>query len=88
MSQSAKLEAMKHKITQQEVRLRDEKAKLKKLNRAADTRRKILYGNAMLMLIDELDEEKKRRTLKRLQDKITRDSDRIFLGLRKLERKA
>lgn len=82
MSQSIKLEAMKQRIAQQQARLRDEKARLRKLSREADTRRKILYGIAILALLEDLKNEQRERLLHRLNEKITRDTDRDFLGLR------
>lgn len=68
-------------IEQAQQRLRDLQAKARKQKRRDDTRRLILYGAAALALVEELEGDQPDRFLTRLHAKITRPSDRDFLGL-------
>lgn len=68
-------------IDQARQRLRGLQAKAQKLKRNDDKRRKVLYGVASLALLKDLPDDKRRATLDRLHSKITRESDRKFLGL-------
>ncbi|MGR3631600.1 MAG: hypothetical protein ACU0A8_05715 [Limimaricola soesokkakensis] len=68
-------------ISQTRERLRDLQAKARKLERRDDTRRKILYGAAVLKLAEELEGDKRKRLYARLHDHISREKDRKFLGL-------
>ncbi len=70
-------------IEQARQRLRGLQAKAHKQKRRDDTRRKIIYGAAVLVLTKELEGDQADRFVKRLQAKITRPSDRDFLGLPK-----
>lgn len=72
------------KIEQTRQRLLDLQSQARKLKRKDDTRRKVLYGIASLALLEELPEEKRQNTLVRLHQKITKKSDREFLGLKPL----
>lgn len=81
MSHRQKLEELERKIARQEAAVRDQKARLKKLARDAETRKKILYGVAILALAQELSSDKREQLLARLHKFITRKSDREFLGL-------
>lgn len=65
-------------------RLRDLQAKAQKQKRRDDTRRKIIYGAAVLKLLDDSMGEKAERLQKLLQERIVRESDRDFLGLQEL----
>lgn len=68
-------------IEQAQQRLRDLQARARKQKRREDTRRLILYGAAALALVEELEGDQPDRFLTRLHAKITRPSDRDFLGL-------
>lgn len=70
-------------IEQAQQRLRDLQAKARKQKRRDDTRRLILYGAAVLALAEELEGDQPDRFLTRLHTKITRHTDREFLGLEK-----
>lgn len=61
-------------------RLRDLQVKVQKQKRRDETRRKIIYGAAVLKLLDDSMGEKAERLQKLLQERITRDRDRKFLG--------
>ncbi|GAB5436826.1 hypothetical protein [Falsiruegeria mediterranea] len=69
------------KIEQTRQRLRDLQTKARKQQRRDETRRLILYGAAALALAKELESDRRDRFLIRVQSKITRPSDREFLGL-------
>ncbi len=73
------------KIEQARQRLKDLQTQARKLERKNDTRRKVLYGIASLALLEDLPEEKRQNTLARLHQKITKNSDREFLGLSPIE---
>lgn len=62
-------------------RLRILQVKAHQQKRRGDTRRKIIYGAAALALAKELEDDKADRFFTRLHAKITRPSDRNFLGL-------
>jgi len=72
---------IEEKLDQQRQRLRDLKAQEAKQQRRDETRRKILYGAAILAVVDKLSDEKRQSTLDRIQKQITRPKDREFLGL-------
>ena len=67
-------------IEQAQRRLKDLQARARKQQRKDETRRLILYGAAALALAEELEGEKRERFLTRVHSKITRPSDREFLG--------
>lgn len=69
------------KIEQTRQRLRDLQTKARKQQRRDETRKLILYGAAVLALAKELGSDRRDRFLIRVQSKITRPSDREFLGL-------
>lgn len=69
------------KIEQARQRLRDLQAKAQKQKRRDDTRRKIIYGAAFQAHLQLLEPEKRKATLAWLHKRITRESDRKFLGL-------
>ena len=72
-------------IEQAQQRLRDLQAKARKQKRRDDTRRLILYGAACLAHIEALDgDRRKTEALGKLHAKVTRSSDRVFLGLEPL----
>lgn len=71
-------------IEQARQRLKDLQTQARKLKRKDDMRRKVLYGIASLALLEDLPEEKRQNTLERLHKKITKKSDRDFLGLQPL----
>jgi len=73
------------KLEQQRQRLRDLKAQEAKQHRRDETRRKILYGAAILALVDKMSEEKRQSTFDRVQGYISRPKDREFLGLPPIE---
>lgn len=74
-------------IAQVQARLRGLQAKAIKQKRSDDTRRKILYGSAILKHLENAGEKQQFKTLSWLHEKITRGSDREFLGLTKLSAK-
>lgn len=71
-------------IEQAQQRLRDLQAKVRKQKRKNETRRLIIYGAAVLSLLDDLEGDKRNGFLTRLNAKITRSADRGFLDLEKL----
>lgn len=68
-------------IEQARQRLRDLQAKAQKQRRKDETRKKIVYGAAVLKLLDDSKGEKADRLLKLLHERITRERDREFIGL-------
>lgn len=72
------------KIEQTRQRLLDLQSRARKLERKNDARRKVLYGVAVMALLEDLTNEKRQNTLHRLHQKITKQSDREFLGLQRL----
>ena len=66
-------------------RLRDLQARAQKQKRKDETRRNIIYGAAALSLVRDLNPGKSAATLQRLHERITRNCDRIFLGLEPLK---
>ena len=68
-------------IAEAKARAKDQIAQSRKKIRRADTRRKVLYGIAVLSFFDDLEPQQKERLLGKLHDKITKDRDRDFLGL-------
>lgn len=81
MSNQKKLDDLERQIAQQEALLQDKKNRLKTMSRAAETRRKVLYGHAILKLLETMKPESQNNTLARLHTYITRPGDRAFLGL-------
>ena len=69
------------RITQAKARLNDLKAAARKQERRNATRRKIIIGAAALQLMSDFDDEKARRLFQLLDRRISRPSDRKFLGL-------
>lgn len=78
---SDQIHKIEEKLEQQRQRLRDLRAQETKQVRKDETRRKILYGAAVLAMVDNMPEEKRRLALKRIEQHISRPSDRKFLGL-------
>lgn len=76
-----KISKIEKKIEQERQQLRDLKARETAQQRKDDTRRKILYGAAILSLIESLPAEKKRESLERVQRHVRAEKDRKFLGL-------
>lgn len=79
-----KIAKIEKKIEQERQQLRDLKARETVQKRKDDTRRKILYGAAILSLIDGLSEEKRSETLDRVHRHIRNAKDREFLKLPRL----
>lgn len=69
------------KIDQARQRLRDLQTKAQKQKRRDETRRKIIYGSAALILAGQFTGEQREKFMKRLHDNISRETDRTFLGL-------
>lgn len=69
------------RIAQMQAQLRQLQASARKQKRRDETRRKILYGAAVLKFVDDLEAGEKERRLARLHKYVTRESDRRFLGL-------
>lgn len=72
---------MDMKIEQARKRLRDLQAQSQKLKRRDDTRRKIVYGAAVLAYFEELETEQRLASMEKVIVHITREADRKFLGL-------
>lgn len=68
-------------IQQAQARLKDLKVIARKHERRDETRRKIIYGAAILQLLDEVNGEKADKLQRLLDERIRRVSDRRFLGL-------
>ncbi|MDJ0649739.1 MAG: hypothetical protein QNJ60_13675 [Xenococcaceae cyanobacterium MO_188.B19] len=77
---SSKLEQLLKKQEELKAQIRKEKNKLDQAERKKDTRRKILLGALMMDLMNkgELDEKK---IMKRLDDFLSRDTDRQLFDL-------
>ncbi|SNR35047.1 hypothetical protein [Puniceibacterium sediminis] len=73
-------------IAQAQNRLKDLQVRARKISRTEDTRRKILYGASVLRLLREADETKSLKLRELLDERIEREKDREFLGLRPLKR--
>lgn len=69
------------KIEHARQRLRDLQAHAQKQKRKDATRRNIIYGAAFQAHLRQLDPSKRATTLAWLHRRITRASDRVFLGL-------
>ena len=69
------------KIEHVRQRLRDLQAQAQKQKRRNETRRKIIYGAALQEHHGQLDASKREATLAWLHKRITRPTDRRFLGL-------
>lgn len=69
-------------VEQARQRLRDLQAKAQKQKRRYATRRKIIYGAAVLKLIEETKGDKADRLQKLLHERIKRGSDREFIGIK------
>lgn len=69
------------RIQQAQAKLNDLKAIARKQERLNDTRRKIIYGAAILQLLHDVNSEKSERLRRLLDQRITRESDRKFLGI-------
>ena len=69
------------RIQQAQAKLNDLKAIARKQERLNDTRRKIIYGAAILQLLHDVNSEKSERLRRLLDQRITRESDRKFLGM-------
>ncbi|MCE0506113.1 hypothetical protein LR948_12150 [Roseivivax sp. GX 12232] len=76
-----KIARIEEKVAQDQQRLRDLKSRETAERRRNDTRRKILYGAAILSLIDTLPEDKKEDFLRRIHRHIHKEKDRTFLEL-------
>lgn len=80
-----KIAKIEKKIEQERQQLRDLKARETAQKRRDDTRRKILYGAAILSLMEKLPADKKRDTMEKLHQHIRNEKDRVFLGLPTLQ---
>ena len=69
------------RIQQAQAKLSDLKAIARRQERRNDTRRKILYGAAILRLLDDVRGEKAEKLHRLIDERITRTNDRNFLGL-------
>lgn len=76
-----KIAKVEQKIEQERQRLRDLRARETAQKRKDDTRKKILYGAAILSLIESLPDEKRRQTFDRVHRHVRNAKDREFLGL-------
>lgn len=80
-----KIAKIEKKIEQERQQLRDLKARETAQKRKDDTRRKILYGAAVMSLMEKQPAERKRESLERLHQHIRNEKDRAFLGLPTLQ---
>ncbi|NIZ62326.1 mobilization protein [Sedimentitalea sp. CY04] len=69
------------KIDQAKAQLGTLQAQARKQRRKDEARRKILFGAAVLALLEELNQEQNQKFLMRLSSYIKRETDRKFLGL-------
>ena len=76
------------KIAQLEAELRDKRAQARRQERRDHTRRKIIYGAAVLRFAEVAAPEQRGAILKRLHQLVTRPRDRTFLGLLPLPEQA
>lgn len=67
-------------IKQARQRVRGLQAKAQKQKRRDETRRKIIYGAAVLKLLEDSKGDKADRLLSLLEQRIKRNSDRDFLN--------
>jgi len=72
------------RIQQAQARLRDLKAIERKQIRRDGTRRKIIFGAAVLQLIEDMPGERTEKLRRKLDERITRENDRKFVGLAEL----
>lgn len=70
------------RIRQAQERLKDLKAAARKQERRDETRRKIIYGAAVLSILEGFSGEKAEELRRKLHAKVTRPSDREFLKLK------
>ena len=68
-------------LAQAQARVKDLQARSRKQLQRDETRRKIIFGAAVLALAKRLSDEPRVRFLQQLTAQITRDADRQFLGL-------
>lgn len=72
-------------LKQARQRVRDLQARVQKQKRRDETRKKIIYGAAVQKLLEDSKGDKADRLLKLLEERISRDSDRVFLALEIIE---
>ena len=72
---------LEQQIAELEAALTRKRSQARERERRDDTRRKIIYGSAILTLLGGMSEARRAETLASLHDKITRPTDRAFLGL-------
>ena len=77
----ARIKELEREIEQRKGRIRDLQAKSKDLKRRSETRTKIIYGHAYLKSVDELSPEAQEKSLARVEKRITRKTDREFVGV-------
>jgi len=70
------------KILQAQKRLKSLQAQASKQRRKDETRRKVLYGDAVLKVVRDLNEANQKKWFDRLHEEITRPADREFLKLK------
>lgn len=77
--------SLEERIQQEQEKLKSLKAQLSKQQRRDDTRRKIIFGAAVVKLLDDLADEKTAKLRALLDARITRPIDRAFLCLAPLQ---
>ena len=77
----ARIAKVEDRIRAERERLRDLQAIRRKEDQRRDSRRKILYGAALLAAVAEISPDRRRLSLGWVERKITRPKDRAFLGL-------
>jgi hypothetical protein len=70
------------RIRQAQARLNDLKAAARKQERRNETRRKIIYGAAVLSILEDFSGERAAEIRRKLHAKVSRPSDREFLKLK------
>ena len=78
--------SLEERVQQEQEKLKSLKAQLSKQQRRDDTRRKIIFGAAVVKLLEDLADEKSAKLRALLDARITRPVDRNFLGLAPLQK--
>ena len=73
--------SLEERIQHEQEKLKSLKAQLSKQQRRDATRRKIIYGAAIVKLLEDAVGEKADKLRQLLEARITRSGDRSFLGL-------
>lgn len=81
---ATQIDDLEREISRKRQRLKDLQQRQKNVARTNDTRRKVIYGAALLAGLKNRTPEERDRTLERVHRFITNNKDREFLGLQPL----